>query len=91
MGSQQTEATVIGQDIQSFIKLATNPVMLKRSKHIETKYYFIREKVDDNSIQFVYTPNDQLVADLLTKAVYKIKVEQHRQQLFRQLQIFPSE
>ena len=81
MGYQQMQATVIGEDNQSCIKLATNPVMHKRSKHIDTKYHFIREKVDDNSVQLVYTPTDQLAADLLTKSLPQVKVEQHRKQL----------
>ena len=81
MGYQQMQATVIGEDNQSCIKLATNIVMHKRSKHIDTKYHFIREKVDDNSVQLVYTPTDQLAADLLTKSLPQVKVEQHRKQL----------
>ena len=87
MGYQQMQATVIGEDNQSCIKLATNPVMHKRSKHIDTKYHFIREKVDDNLVQLVYAPTDQLAADLLTKSLPQVKVEQHRKQLLGQLQI----
>ena len=81
MGYEQTQPTIIGEDNQSCIKLATNPVMHKRSKHIDTKFHIIREKIDDNSIQLVYTPTDQLAADLLTKALPEVKVEQHRKQL----------
>ena len=44
MGYQQMQATVIGEDNQSCIKLATSPVMHKRSKHIDMKCHFIREK-----------------------------------------------
>ena len=86
-GYQQMQATVIGEDNQSCMKLATNPVMHKRSKHVDTKYHFIREKVDDNSIQLAYTPTDQLAADLLTKSLPQVKVEQQRKQLLGELQI----
>ena len=89
MGYQQLQATVIGEDKQSYIKVATNPVMHTRSKHIDTKYHFIREKIDDNSVQLFYTPTDQLTADLMTKSFPQVKVEQHRKQLMGQLQIFP--
>ena len=81
MGYEQSQPTIIAEDNQSCIKLATKPVMHKRSKHIDTKFHFIREKVDDNSIQLVYTPTDQLAADLLTKALAQVKVEQHGKQL----------
>ena len=80
MGYEQSQPTIIREDNQSCIKLTTNPVMHKRSKQINTKFHFIREKIDDNSIQLVYTPTDQLAADLLTKALPQVKVEQHRKQ-----------
>ena len=78
MGYVQSQPTMIGEDNQSCIKLATNPVMHKRSKHIDTKFHFIQEKDDDNSIQLVSRPTDQLAADLFTKALPQVKVEQHR-------------
>ena len=61
---EQFEPTTIGEANQSCIKLATNPVLHKHSKHIDTKYHFIRERVDDNSIKFIDTPTDELAADL---------------------------
>ena len=89
MGYRQMQATVIGEDNQSCLKLATNPVMHKRSKHIDTKYHFIREKVDDNSVQLVSTPTDQLAADLLSKSLLQVKVEQLRKQLLGELKVLP--
>ena len=88
---QQMQATVIGEDKQSCIKLATNLVIHKRSKHVNTKYHFIRENVDDNSVQLVCTPTGQLVADLWTKSLPQVKVEHHRKQLLGQLQILPTD
>ena len=85
------QATVIGEDNQSCNKLATNPAMHKRSKHIDTKYHFIRGKVDDNSVQLVYTPTDQLAADRLTKPLPQLKIEQRQKQLLGQLQILPPD
>ena len=38
----------------------------------------MREKVDDNSVELIYTPTDQLATDLLAKALPQVKVEQHR-------------
>ena len=78
MGYVQSQPTMIGEDNQSCIKLATNPVMHKRSKHFDTKFHFIQEKDDDNSFQLVSRPTDQLAADLFTKALPQVKVEQHR-------------
>ena len=42
-GYPMKEPTQIGEDNQSCIKMCHNPVMHKRSKHIDTKLHFIRE------------------------------------------------
>ena len=42
LGYEQFEPTTIGEDNQSCIKLATNPVLHKQSKDIDRKYHFIR-------------------------------------------------
>lgn len=91
MGYPQSKPTTIGEDNQSCIKLATNPVMHKRSKHIDTKYHFIREKIDDNSIELMYVPSEDLAADLLTKALAQVKVDKHRQYLLGRVQILPQQ
>ena len=50
LGYERCEpTTIIGEDNLRCIKLATNPVFHKRSKHIETKYHSFRERVDNNS------------------------------------------
>ena len=49
LGYEQCEPSTIRKDNQNCIKLATsNPGLHKRSKHIDTKYHFVREQVDDN-------------------------------------------
>ena len=44
MAYQQMQATVIGWNSQSCIKLAANTVMHKKSKHIDTKMSIIKKK-----------------------------------------------
>ena len=52
LGIQQKHQIAIGEDNQSCIKLCQNAVMHKRSKHIETKFHFIRDKTEDfNSLR----------------------------------------
>ena len=72
------------------IKLATNPMLRKKSKHINTNYHFIRERVDDNSIKLIYTPTDEMAADLLTKCLSQEKVGQHHEQLLGESRFIPS-
>ena len=90
LGYEQFEPTTIGEDNHSCIKLATNPVPHKLSQHIDTKYHFIRERVDDNSIKLIYIPTDEMAADFLTKSLPQQKVEQHREQLLGESRFLPS-
>ena len=43
----------------------------KRTKHIETKYYLIREKYDQQEITVSYVNTKQQLADILTKDVFQ--------------------
>ena len=42
---EQKDATTIKCDNRSSIKLANNPVFHKNTKHIDTQFHFVREKV----------------------------------------------
>ena len=68
----------IGEDNQSCIKMCHNPVMHKRSKHIDTKFHFIRERVENKEIKIHYVPTEEMTADILTKSLPRVKVEKHR-------------
>ncbi|KAK9870289.1 hypothetical protein WA026_006376 [Henosepilachna vigintioctopunctata] len=56
-------------DNQSAIKLINNPVFHRRSKHIDVRYNFIREKVEQKIIQINYVESSFQLADFLTKAL----------------------
>ncbi|KYN27392.1 Copia protein, partial [Trachymyrmex cornetzi] len=56
-------------DNQSAGKLAINPMFHSRSKHIDIKYHFIRQALTENKIELSYTPTEEVIADVLTKAV----------------------
>ena len=68
----------IGEDNQSCIKMCHNPVMHKRSKHIDTKLHFIRERVENKEVKIHYVPTEEMTADILTKSLPRVKVERHR-------------
>jgi len=41
-------------DNNSTIDLSKNPISHKKSKHIETKYHFLRDQVMKKKIEFIY-------------------------------------
>ena len=51
---EEARAPVLMVDNQSAIALAKNPVYHDRSKHIDTKYHFIRDCVDGGQIKLEY-------------------------------------
>ncbi|GJZ75140.1 ribonuclease H-like domain, reverse transcriptase, RNA-dependent DNA polymerase [Tanacetum coccineum] len=69
----QEEKVTIMVDNKSAIALMKNPVFHGRSKHIDTKYHFIRECVEREDIQVEFVSGEYQKADILTKALPKIK------------------
>ena len=56
------------QDNMSTIKLIINKKPTShRSKHIDIRYFFLRDRSISDGLEIVYTPTDSMVADLLTK------------------------
>lgn len=62
---------VLYVDNQSAIRLIKNPEFHKRSKHIDVRYHFIREKFQDGDFQLEYVPTKDQIADVFTKALPK--------------------
>ena len=58
---------VIHSDSQSALKLIENPINHNRTKHIDIRYHFVREKYAAGVIDIRYTPGDENVADIMTK------------------------
>ncbi|GKB01534.1 ribonuclease H-like domain, reverse transcriptase, RNA-dependent DNA polymerase [Tanacetum coccineum] len=75
----QEEKITIQVDNKSAIALMKNPVFHGRSKHIDTKYHFIRECVEREDIQVEFVSGEYQKADILTKALPKIKFLTMRQ------------
>lgn len=65
----QNEATEIFVDNKSAIALAKNPVFHDRSKHIDTRYHFLRDCVAKNKVEVKYVKTHDQVADIFTKPV----------------------
>ena len=63
------KATVIFGDNQGAIALAKNAQFHARTKHIDIAHHFVREKVNDGTVDMRYVPTDKQMADGLTKAL----------------------
>jgi hypothetical protein len=65
-------------DNQAAIALATNNKFHSRTKHIDLRYHFVRFHVQHGTFTLVYCPTDDNVADALTKALPRPRLERLR-------------
>jgi hypothetical protein len=63
------------EDNQGSIFLADHPVSHQRTKHIDVRYHFVRHLVVEGNLEIKYLPTEEMVADLMTKALPKDKHE----------------
>jgi len=65
------EPTVLMEDNQGAIAMSRNPVDHARTKHIDIRYHFVREAVQNRIIELIYCPTINMIADVLTKPLAK--------------------
>ena len=68
-------------DNQGAIFLASNPAQEHRTKHIDIRYHFIRQCVEDKKVVLYYVPTTEQIADILTKCLNYDKFKKFRNQL----------
>ena len=78
---KQEGPTLIYCDNTSTIKLSKNPVLHGRSKHIDVRFYFLRDLTIDQTIDLVYCKSEDQVADIFTKALKIDAFQKHRKSL----------
>ena len=74
-GFPREEPTTVYNDNTSAIKLVKNPEFHQRTKHINVKYHFIREKQEDKQIKVKYLETGKQPADMLTKNLTQDKLD----------------
>jgi hypothetical protein len=71
LGRKVEDEKQILEDNQGAIALANNPAYHARTKHIDIRYHFVRECVENGDITLTYCNTKDMVADALTKALPK--------------------
>ena len=69
LGFEQKNPTIVWEDNQGAIAIATNPGYHARTKHVDIRYHFIREKITTGLIKVMYKETKYQLADILTKAL----------------------
>lgn len=71
----QGAETSFYMDNMSAIRLVKNPEFHRRTKHIDVRYHFIREKFNDGLFKLEHVPTDEMIADIFTKALPRVRFE----------------
>ena len=69
LGQDTSSPTILHINNQSTIAIARNPEFHDCMKHINVRYHFLQQVVDDGTLELVYTPTGEQVADVLTKGL----------------------
>jgi len=63
----QQVPTTIHVDNKSAVALAKNPIFYKRSKHIDTRFHFIRDYIEKKEVKLAYVRTNDQVANIFMK------------------------
>jgi len=72
--------TICG-DNQGSLFIGSNPVQEKWTKHIDIRYHYIQECIEDNKVSVVFVPENDNPADMFTKNLDRLKFVKFREQL----------
>lgn len=76
MGFSVSQPSVLRIDNQSAIQVAKHPEHHGRMKQLDLRWFWLRDMVDREVISPQFVPTDQMPADLLTKPLARVKVQQ---------------
>ncbi|GJT79589.1 hypothetical protein Tco_1053931 [Tanacetum coccineum] len=62
-------------DNKSAIALCNNNVQHSRSKHIDIRFHFIKEKVENGVVELYFVNTEYQLADIFTKALCRERIE----------------
>ena len=74
-------ATVLRCDNHSCMAIAKNPIFHARTKHIEIHYHYMRELINNETVELEYCPTSENAANIFTKAIGAEQLQHHLRQL----------
>jgi hypothetical protein len=77
----QQHPTKITCDNTGAVAIAKNPIFHKRTKHIDSRFHWVREKVQAGRFEAEICRTEEQTADVLTKALPRPKHERHTKEM----------
>lgn len=81
LGVKVEGPTPILCDNSSAINISKNPVQHSKTKHIDIRYHFLKDEVQKGTVQLVFVPTKDQIADIFTKPLPKDLFEDLRSRL----------
>ncbi len=78
LGFKVDRPSLMLMDNQSAIAVVRNPEHHGRMKHVDIKHHWIRQEVRRKNLEVRFIPTTEMTADILTKPLARVLVEQHR-------------
>lgn len=76
LGEHFEHPSIVYEDNQSCLKLIETEKLSSRSKHIDTKKFFVKDHIDRKTIQCRYCPTEHMLADMLTKPLSASRIQE---------------
>jgi kynurenine formamidase len=70
--------TTIWEDNRSCLAYSKNTLVIEKTKHIDLKYHFVKDRVQLGTIKLRYMSTRDMVADMLTKPLLGHELVKHR-------------
>ena len=75
LGHPQTTPTLVHEDNNAAIVMATNPTTSAAARHIDIRLHFVRDYIQRNLVRITHCPTGDMLADALTKPLPKPQFE----------------
>jgi hypothetical protein len=75
LGYKFNSPSTLHIDNRSALCVAKNPEHHGRMKHLDLRFYWLRDEVEKGHINLVHLRTDEMPADIMTKALGRVKVE----------------
>lgn len=72
---------IIHCDNSTTIDISKNPIFHSKTKHISSKYNFLKEKVEAKEVRLVYVNPKEQITDIFTKPLTRETFEYLREKL----------
>jgi hypothetical protein len=76
-----TNSSTLHIDNQSTIAVTKNPEKQSKMKQIRLSQFWLRDTVESGEITPQYTPTTEMIADIFTKPLARVKIEEFRRML----------